>query len=116
MTFRLTTKYAGKSGFLFYLLALRLLARQPTIFQRDANTIYLFFENGVRRLSRNDLDPSVNLSDTWALLDAKQEEKTAPIFLLDRSSLFLVIASSLRGDFEGFMCTNSQRSSNRWWL
>ncbi len=36
------------------------------------------------------------MSETWALLDAKQDDKTAPIFLIDRSDLFLVIASSPR--------------------
>ena len=87
---------AGKSGFLFYLLAHRLLAQKPTIFQRDANSIYFFSATGVRRLSRDTLDPSVKPSETWVLLDLKQEDKTAPIFLTDRSELFLVIASSPR--------------------
>jgi hypothetical protein len=77
-------------------LARRLLARKPTIFQRDAKSIYFFSATGVRRLSRDTVNPSVNLSETWALLDAKQEDKTAPIFLIDRSALFLVIASSPR--------------------
>jgi hypothetical protein len=87
-------KIAGKSCFLFYLLARRLLAQKPTIFQRAANSIYFFSATGVRWLSRDNLDLSVKLSETWALLDAKQEDKTAPIFLIDRSDLFLVIASS----------------------
>ncbi|KAF8343676.1 hypothetical protein F5887DRAFT_971604 [Amanita rubescens] len=78
----------GKSSFLFYLLARRLLARKPTIFQRDARSIYFFSATGVRRL--------FEFSETWALLDAKQVDKTAPIFLIDRSDLFLVIASSPR--------------------
>jgi hypothetical protein len=81
---------------LFYLLVRRLLARKPTIFQRDAKSIYFFSAMGVRRLSRDTVNSSVNSSETWALIDAKQEVKTAPIFLIDRSDLFLVIASSLR--------------------
>ncbi|KAM6490570.1 hypothetical protein JOM56_013913 [Amanita muscaria] len=82
-------KRAGKSSFLFYLLARRLLARKPTIFQRDAKSIYFFSATGVRRLSRDTVARSVELSETWALLDAKQEDKIAPIFLIDRSGLFL---------------------------
>jgi hypothetical protein len=79
-------------------LARRLLAQKPTIFQRDANSIYYFSATGVQRLSRESgtVDRSVKLSETWALLDAKQEDKIAPIFLTDRSDLFIVIASSPR--------------------
>jgi hypothetical protein len=77
-------------------LARRLLAKKPTIFQRDAKSIYFFSATGVQRLSRDTLHPSVKPSETWALLDLKQEVKTAQIFLRDRSELFLVIASSPR--------------------
>ncbi len=89
-------KIAGKSSFLFYLLVRRLLVRKPTIFQRDAKSIYSFSATGVRRLSRDIVDRSVNTSETWALLGAKHEDKTAPIFMIDRSDLFLVIASPPR--------------------
>jgi hypothetical protein len=50
---------------------------------------------GVQRLTAETANPSVNTSETWALLDAK-EDKTAPIFLFDRSDLFLVMTSSPR--------------------
>lgn len=85
---------AGKSLFLFYLLARRLLAQKPTIFQRDANSIYFFSATGVRRLSHDIIHPSVKSSETLALINARQDYKTAPIFLRDDSDLFLVVALS----------------------
>ncbi|KAK2460078.1 hypothetical protein APHAL10511_007912 [Amanita phalloides] len=78
---------------ILFLLARRILDRKPTIFQRDVKSIYFFSDTGARRLSRDTVNPSVDSSETWALLDAKQEDKTAPIFLIDLSNLFLVIAS-----------------------
>jgi hypothetical protein len=52
---------------------------------------------GVQRLSRtNTVNSSANSSETWALLYAKQDDKTVPIFLIDRSDLFVVVGSSRR--------------------
>jgi hypothetical protein len=77
-------------------LARRLLAQKPTIFQRDAKSIYFFSATGVQQISHHILNSSVKTSETWALLDVKQEDTIAPIFVTDRSDLFLVIASSPR--------------------
>ena len=75
-------------------MALRLQAWRPTIFQIDTNSIYYFSETGVQQLPRDKREPSVDFSNTWALIDAKQDKETAPIFL--RSNIFLVVASSPR--------------------
>ena len=77
-------------------MVVRLLAKQPTIIQLEPKKIFFFFKDGVRRLPLLDLPSFVNPLETWALIDVKQMDKTASIFLQDRSSLFVVVASSPR--------------------
>jgi hypothetical protein len=40
----------------------------------DANSIYFLNKQGLRRLSDYDLEPIVDLQNTWALLDVRQED------------------------------------------
>ena len=87
-------EYPGKTCFLFYVLVHRLLAQQPTIFQFDPHSIYLFFQGGVRLLPHHRLHPIVDVKHTWALLDTKRRNEIAAMFLREPDPVFLVIASS----------------------
>ena len=79
---------------LYYLLALRLLKRRPTIFQYRLDVILLFDANGVSPLSPHS-EISSTCEDTWALVDTNESVPTpAPMLARATSPYFLIVASS----------------------
>ncbi|KAF5384162.1 hypothetical protein D9615_003367 [Tricholomella constricta] len=86
----------GKTMLLYYVLALRLLNRQPTIFQYRPDVLLLFDTNGVSLLSPHS-DPMAASEDTWALVDCNESVSTpAPTLLRGSSPYFLIVSSSPR--------------------
>ena len=80
---------------MYYLLVHRLLLHQPTLFQCENDSIVLFDENGISRLSHKALLTQSPTSATWALVDANQSVlRSAQMLLRDGSPFFTVIASS----------------------
>jgi len=89
--------FLGKTIFLYYLLAIRLLKQQPTIFQYEDTSVVLFNKNGVSRLSPRSSLVQTPRSKMWALVDSNKSVGTpAAMFIRDRSPFFIVIASSPR--------------------
>jgi hypothetical protein len=89
--------FLGKTIFLYYLLALRLLKQQPTVFQYEDASVVLFNKNGASRLSPKISLAQIPPSKMWALVDSNQSVQIpADMFLRDGSPFFIVMASSPR--------------------
>ncbi|KIM43170.1 hypothetical protein M413DRAFT_397524 [Hebeloma cylindrosporum] len=88
----------GKTILLYYLLAIRLYRRQPTIFQFLPDKIFLFHANGVSVSDDFQAFYSEGRSeDIWALVDCNSEVKRPAPALCDCiSPFFLIMASSPR--------------------
>ncbi|EJD01764.1 uncharacterized protein FOMMEDRAFT_169808 [Fomitiporia mediterranea MF3/22] len=91
----------GKSMFLFYVLALRLIAQKTTVLHYDGVHSIVFHENGVFKLT----DISHVLRDlpwdAWFLVDSNKDVKEVPTQFIKAcrtSPRVLLVAASPRGD------------------
>ena len=90
-------RYQGKTMLLYYLLALRLLNQEPTIFQYRPDILLVFDANGVSTLLPESAVIRPAGEDIWALVDCNQSvSKPASTLVKHASPAFLVVASSPR--------------------
>lgn len=85
----------GKSLFLYYALARRMIGSHPTIYQNGLGDVYYFFEGTVYRIpletTRQALEGRIPES-TWALVDSPADPTDKPAkFLRDNDSRLYVV-------------------------
>ncbi|KAK0463205.1 uncharacterized protein EV420DRAFT_1160619 [Desarmillaria tabescens] len=88
----------GKTIFLYYILLLRLQAKQPTILVTRPNSVTLFLEQGVFSVAIEHFTIISKLipASAWCLVDSSDELKAPPPFSIIQSSFFIVQVTSAR--------------------
>jgi hypothetical protein len=111
LTFGLSS---GKSLFLFYVLALRVLQTLPSIYMAKADCIYVVDSNGIRKEPAEEFGQSLVNEECWCLVDSNNDLQTVPTKLLTLWS-FIIQTTSPRGGFamrlisvQGRHCTTTK--------
>ncbi|KAK0431669.1 hypothetical protein EV421DRAFT_1852854 [Armillaria borealis] len=94
-----TLTMPGKSIFLYYILLLRLQAKQPTILVRHPEKVTVFLQQGVFSVSMADFTSVAKLiPDTaWCLIDSNQMLQGVPLSITE-TPFFIVQAARARID------------------
>ncbi len=89
----------GKSIFLYYVLLLRLQAKQPTILVRHPEKVTVFLQQGVFSVSMGDFTSVAKLipDNTWCLVDSNQMLQGVPLSITE-APFFIVQAARARRD------------------
>ncbi|EJC99444.1 uncharacterized protein FOMMEDRAFT_160497 [Fomitiporia mediterranea MF3/22] len=93
----------GKSLFLYYILALRLLAQKSTVLLYRKGRCLIFHECGVYSMTLDQLETVVGLlpMETWFLVDSNEDVGPAPHFLFKScrtTPRLIVVATSPRSE------------------
>ncbi|KAK0236901.1 hypothetical protein EDD85DRAFT_591153 [Armillaria nabsnona] len=89
----------GKSIFLYYVLLLRLQAKQPTILVRHPEKVTVFLQQGVFSVSMDDFTSVAKLipDNAWCLVDSNQMLQGVPLSITE-APFFIVQAARARRD------------------
>ncbi|EJC99432.1 uncharacterized protein FOMMEDRAFT_160480 [Fomitiporia mediterranea MF3/22] len=93
----------GKSLFLYYILALRLLAQKSTVLLYRKGRCLIFHACGIYSMTLDQLDTVVYRlpMETWFLVDSNEDVGPAPLFLFKRcrtTPRLIVVATSPRSE------------------
>lgn len=84
---------AGKTLFLFFVLALRVLQSLPTIYMVEPEWIYIVDSNRVRKIPTKKFTPDLVTDKHWCLLDSNRDLQTVPTEFLRLGSFMIQTAS-----------------------
>jgi len=84
---------SGKTLFLFYVLALRVLQSLPSIYMVKPDCIYIVDSKRVRKIPTKKFNRNLVTDEHWCLVDSNRDLQTVPTELLVRGSFMIQTAS-----------------------